>query len=161
MAGGGPEFALAARRNNSLTSFDRIVAFGLIAFVSVSIAAAFACVGAWLILPFTGIEVLVLYLAWRWIERHALDYERLTIAGDVVTIEVADVGRLQRFEFNRWWTQVVCARDGASLALRSHGRQVEFGRYFTDEQRLAAAGALRQRLRERYPRHGGMAAAGN
>ena len=121
-------------------------------------AAAFACLGAWLILPFAGIEVLVLYLAWRWIERHAHDYELLTITGDRVEIEVADVGRLQRFEFNRWWTQVVSSQDGGSLALRSHGRQVEFGRHLTNEQRLRAAGALRRRLRDRCPdRHGAQA----
>ena len=141
------EYALAARRNNSLTSFDRIFAFGLIAMVSLGIAIAFACLGAWMILPFAGIEVLVLYCAWRWIERHANDYELLTITGDSVEIEVADIGRLQRFEFNRWWTQVVCARDGGSLALRSHGKEIQFGRHLTNEQRLLAAGALRRRLR--------------
>ena len=142
-------YALAARRNNSLTSSDRIFAFGLIAIVSLGIATAFACLGAWLILPFAGVEVLVLYWAWRWIERHAHDYERLTITGDVVEIEVADVERLQRFPFNRCWTQVVCARDGASLALRSHGKQIEFGRHLTNDERLQAAGALRQQLRDK------------
>lgn len=147
------EYALAARRNNSLTSFDRFFAFGLIALVSLGIATAFACLGAWMILPFAGIEVLVLYCAWRWIERHAHDYELLTIKGDCVEIEVAQVGRLERFEFNRWWTQVVCARDGCSLALRSHGREVEFGRHLTNEQRLLAAGALRRRLRGSQDRH--------
>ena len=155
-AGGESQYALAARRNNSLTSFDRIFAFGLIAFSSLAIATVFACLGAWLILPFAGIEVLVFYWAWRWIEHHAHDYELLTIKGDLVEIEVADVGRLQRFGFNRWWTQVVCARDGGSLALRSHGRQIEFGRHLTNEQRLLAAGALRRRLHDRSADRGGM-----
>ena len=153
-AGGESGYALAARRNNSLTSFDRIFAFGLSAFVSLAIATAFACLGAWLILPFAGIEVLVLYLAWRWTEHHARDYELLTIKGDLVEIEVADVGRMRRFGFNRWWTQVVCARDGGSLALRSHGRQIEFGRHLTNEQRLLAAGVLRRRLHDRSPDRG-------
>ena len=153
--GGESGYALAARRNNSLTSFDRIFAFGLIAFVSLGIATAFACLGAWPILPFAGIEVLVLYWAWRWVARHAHDYELLTITGDVVEIEVADVERVQRFRFNRCWTQVVCARDGATLALHSHGRQIEFGRHLTNEERLQAAGALRRQLRGRTPdRHG-------
>lgn len=151
VVGGESGYALAARRNNSLTSADRIFGFGLIAFVSLGIAAAFAFLGAWLILPFAGIEVLVLYLAWRWIERHAHDYELLTIAGDVVEIEVADDKRLQRFRFNRCWTQVICAQDGGSLSLRSHGRPIEFGRHLTNEQRLEAAAALRQRLRDGYP----------
>ena len=157
--GGECGYALAARRNNSLTSFNRTIAFGFIAVVSLSIATAFACLGAWLILPFAGIEVLVLYWAWRWVGRHARDYELVTITGDVVEIEVADVERVQRFRFNRCWTQVISSPDGASFALRSQGRQIEFGRHLTNEERLRAAGAirqqLRQRLRDRSPdRHG-------
>ena len=140
---------VTARRNNSLSSSDRILAFGCIALVSLGIAVAFAWLGAWLILPFAGIEVLVLFLAFRYVERHARDYERLTLSGDVLQIEVAEVGRVQRFRFNRWWAQVVCAGDGSRLALRSHGKEIEFGRHLNDEQRLAVAGALREQLRSR------------
>lgn len=144
-----PGYTFTARRNNSLTSSDRILAFGFIALVCLGIAVAFACLGAWLILPFAGIEVLVLWWAFCWVERHARDYERLTIEGDTLQIEVVEVKRVQRFEFNRWWAQVVCERNGSRLALRSHGREIEFGRYLTGEQRLVVAGALRERLRSR------------
>jgi len=140
-------FNFTARRNNSLTSSDRILAFGFIALVCLGIAVAFACFGAWLILPFAGIEVLVLFLAFRWIERHARDYERLTIAGDVLQIEIAERERVERLQINRWWAQVVCERNGSRLALRSHGREIEFGRHLSNEQRLVVAGALKEQLR--------------
>ena len=149
MLGQRTGYTLTARRNNSLSTSDRIVAFGFIALVSLGIAVAFAWLGAWLILPFAGIELLVLLWAFCCIERHARDYERLTINGDVLQIERAEVARVQRFQFNRWWAQVVYEHDGSRLALRSHGREVEFGRHMTDEQRLAAAGSLRQQLRSR------------
>ena len=142
-------FTFTARSNNCLTASDRILAFGFIALVSLGIAFVFACLGAWPILPFAGLEVLVLYVAFRYVERHARDYERLTISGDVLRIEVAEVGRVQRFEFNRWWAQVVYEHDGSRLALRSHGREIEFGRHLTNEQRLVVAGALRRQLRSR------------
>ena len=144
-----PGYIFTARRNNCLTSSDRILAFGFIALVSLGIAVAFAWLGAWLILPFAGIEALVLLLAYRSIERHAGDYERLTIAGDVLQIEVAEFERVQRFQFNRWWVQVVCEHDGLRLAVRSHGREIEFGRHLTDAQRRAVAGALKPQLRGR------------
>jgi uncharacterized membrane protein len=142
-------YTLTARRNNSLSSSDRIRAFGFIAVVSLGIAVTFAWLGAWLILPFAGIEVLVLFFAFRCIERHARDYERLTISGDVLQIEIAEVESVQQFQFNRWWAQVVYEPDCGRLALRSHGREIEFGRHLTEEERLAVAGALRQRLRSR------------
>jgi uncharacterized membrane protein len=140
---------VTARRNNSLTSSDRILAFGFIAVVSLGIAAAFAWLGAWLILPFAGIEVLVLFFAFRCIERHARDYERLTISGDLLQIEIAEVKSVQQVQFNRWWAQVIYEPDGSRLALRSHGREVEFGRHLTEDERMAVAGTLRQRLRSR------------
>ena len=142
-------YTLTARRNNSLSSSDRILAFGFIALVSLGIAVTFAWLGAWLILPFAGIEVLVLFFAFRCIERHARDYECLTISGDVLQIEIAEVESVQQFQFNRWWAQVVYEPDCSRLALRSHGREVEFGRHLTEDERLALAGTLRQRLRSR------------
>jgi uncharacterized membrane protein len=142
-------YSVTARRNNSLSSSDRSLAYGLIALVSFSIAVAFACLGAWLILPFAGLELLVLAWAYRYMERHAGDYERLTIEDDVVQVEIADVNRVRRVRFNRWWAQVVCADDGGQLALRSHGRQIEFGRFLTKDERRTVAGVLRARLHAR------------
>ena len=142
-------YTFTARRNNSLSSSGRLFAFGLVATVSLGIAVAFAYLGAWLILPFAGVELLVLWCAFRFIERHANDYERLTIREDVVQIEVAEIGRVRRFQFNRWWAQVICEDNGRLLALRSHGREIEFGRHLTVEQRRLVAGALRARLSSR------------
>lgn len=70
-------FALVARRNNSLTSSGRFLVFVLVFVVSLGIAVAFAILGAWLILPFAGLEMALLYLAFRDVERHAADYERI------------------------------------------------------------------------------------
>ena len=53
--------------------------FAFIFVVSLGIATAFAVLGAWLILPFAGLEMLVLYLAFRYVDRHAADYERIAI----------------------------------------------------------------------------------
>ncbi len=141
------EFSLVARRNNSLTSSGRLLVFVFIFVVSVGIAAAFAAFGAWLILPFAGLEMLVLYLAFRYLDRHAADYERIAIDGDKVKVEFFEVGCVQSHEFNRYWAQVVVSRDGSRLALRSHGRELEFGRYMNDEQRLSVALELKRQLR--------------
>jgi uncharacterized membrane protein len=140
-------YSCTARRHNALSSSDRLFAFGFIAVVSMTIALAFAWLGAWLILPFAGIELLVLFFVARYLERHAQDYERLTVSGEVVAMEVVDAGRLERRELNRRWAQVICARDGSRLALRSHGREIVFGRHLSGGERLAVARALKEQLR--------------
>ena len=129
-------YSLVARRNNSLNSTGRLAVFAFIFVVSVGIALAFALLGAWLILPFAGLEMLVLYLAFRYVDRHSADYERISITGDRVELDFFVAGRQQHHELNRCWAQVVVSGDGSRLALRSHGRELEIGRYFDDEQRL-------------------------
>ena len=142
-------FSRVAMRNNSLSSSGRVFAFGFIFVVSVGIACAFAALGAWLILPFAGLEMLVLFWAFHHVERHASDYERIAIAGDKVSIEIREVGRARHHELSRYWAQVVVSRNGARLALRSHGREVEIGRHLNDCERLALAHAIGAELRDK------------
>jgi uncharacterized membrane protein len=103
----GAGFSLVARRNNSLGPRGRLGVFAFIFVVSVGIATAFAMLGAWPILPFAGLEMLVLYLAFRYVDRHAADYERIAIDGDRVEIESFEAGRHRRHEFNRRWARLV------------------------------------------------------
>ena len=61
-------YTCAVRRNNSLSTSRRMFAFGFIALVTPVIALAFAWLGAWLSLPFAGVEL----LAFRHVERNGL-----------------------------------------------------------------------------------------
>src|SRR6266511_4826667 len=93
------EYVCIARRNNSLSSSERLLAFGFILLVSVGIAAGFSLIfGAWPILPFAGIEMAVLYVAFRYVDRHAADFERITIRGSTVVIEVREGDSVVRNE---------------------------------------------------------------
>ena len=96
----------------------------------------------------------VLFIAFRHVERHAADFESLAIKGDRVLVERWERGKLSRYELNRYWAQVVLQRSAVpaaqrALALRSHGREVEFGQHLTEEQREAVAQTLKQQLRNR------------
>ena len=141
-------FSRVARRNNSLSSIGRLFVFAFIFAVSIGIASGFALLGAWVILPFAGLEMLVLWLAFRYIDRRAGDFERIAIAGDQVEIEVCEAGRRNRYELNRCWAQLV-GGDGARLALRSHGREIEIGRYLDEDQRYALEREIGYHLRGR------------
>jgi uncharacterized membrane protein len=142
-------YTLTAKRNNSLSTSGRYLVFGFIFVVSFGISTAFAAFGAWLVLPFAGLEMLVLFLAFYFIGRRSDDYERLTLNGDRLVLERMEHGRLGHFEFNRYWAQVVCDTEGSRLALRSHGREVEFGLYLTEEERVKLARQLKDRIRQR------------
>jgi len=95
----------------------------------------------------------VLFLAFRYMERHAQDFESIAIEGEQVLVERWEVGEVSRYVFNRCWAQVVLHHAGptgkTTLALRSHGREVEFGQHLTELQREALAHTLRQHLKNR------------
>ena len=141
-------YTLTAKRNNSLSTSGRYLVFGFIFIVSFGISTAFAAFGAWPVLPFAGLEMLVLFLAFYFIGRRSDDYERLTLNGDQLLLERKEHGKLGQFEFNRYWAQVVCDAEGSRLALRSHGREVEFGLYLTEEERVKLARQLKVRIRQ-------------
>lgn len=143
-------YSITARRNCSMSSSGRVFVFGVLFSVSLGISTGFALLGAWLIMPFAGLEMLVLYWAFRYMERHAGDFERITICGDRLTVECAQIDEVRRYEFNRYWAQIALRPDpegrGCRLTLRSHGREVEFGTFLIDSERMALAHQLRKEL---------------
>ena len=144
------EYVYTARRNNSLSSSGRRLVFVFILAVSLGIAAVFSLAfGAWPIMPFAGLEMTVLYFAFRYMDRHAADYERVTVRGGSIAVEVREGTQVNRLELSRYWAKIVCDQDRARLALRSHGREIEVGRHLCEEQRLAMARELRRELRLR------------
>lgn len=150
-AGESGEFTLFTRRINSLRARDCSWVFGSLAVFSLTVAVVFAALGAWLILPFAGLEAVALYLAYNWIMRHAQDSEQLVIRGDAVTLAVREASHTQRYEFNRVWARLVInqrAQD-VRLAVRSHGREVEVGRYLDGGGRQRLARELKSRLNAR------------
>lgn len=148
------EFALHTRRMNSLAGDASgarrcAVVFASLALISLMIAVVFAALGAWLILPFAGLEAFALYVTFVWITRHAQDSELLVIRGNAVALAVHEDAHTRHYEFNRAWARLVVEQRGwhTRLALRSHGREVEVGRYLDSGGRQRLARELQARLR--------------
>ena len=147
---------LVTRRINSprLSRRDCGIVFGSLAVFSLIVAVVFAALGAWLILPFAGLEAMALYLAFDWGVRHSDDSEALVIRGDAVMLAVRENASTQHYEFNRVWAKLVVEQrarivnsvHSVRLALRSHGKEVEVGRYLDDGRRQRLARELKARL---------------
>lgn len=139
-------YSLTARRNCSISAAGLFCFFCVIAGVSLGIAGVFAVLGAWPILPFAGLELLALGIAFHYAAGHAGDYEQIEVSGDKVRVERQDRSRIARWEFNRYWVQVVLDERGREprLALRSHGRELEVGRFLSGSRRIQLARQLRR-----------------
>ena len=104
--------------------------------------------GAVLVMPFVGLELLAVGVAFWIFARHASDGERISLEGSRLVVELESGGRLQRAEFNRDWVRVEPKNGGRSLIqLSAQGRSVEVGRYVLPELRSALAREIRMALR--------------
>ena len=135
------EFGLIDIRN------DRIAYHGLVSFTA---GIVFWLMGAWPVFGFLGLDVLLIYLAFRFNYRSARAYETIEINGEQLILTRSDpAGRKKRFEFNPYWVRVLLSErnDGrTSLALTSHGQVIEFGRFLNDDERREFASALKYAL---------------
>lgn len=143
-------YKIIARPNRSLSSRGMVKVVALIASFSLVVAFGFSLAGAWMVLPFAGLELLALAYAFYHINCHSDDYESITIDGDILAVEKRDYKNTSQIIFNRYWAKVML-RDlpggDQSLLLRSHGKEVEFGRHFmNNDQRLALAQQLKKRV---------------
>jgi uncharacterized membrane protein len=145
LAENGAEFTYFRRHCSSLDLRLLCWVFGSLALFLVLVSAAFAVAGAWLIIPFAGIEIAALGVAVWWTLRHAGDFERLAFDGDRILLEIRERGQSRQFEFNRCWVRLVNGNAGM-FALRSHGREVAIGRFCGEESRQELAREVRSRL---------------
>ena len=124
--------------------------FGLLALGSVGIGTGFALAGAWLILPFAGLEVLALGAAFVVTARHATDFERIEVSNGRLTVEISEADRVDRYVLDPRVAKLRLEKDegyGARVLLRAPGRDVEVGRHLDPEARMEFAAELKKRLR--------------
>jgi uncharacterized membrane protein len=139
---------LTLKRNCSISPRALLRLLGLMMLVSFGIGTGFAWLGAWMILPFAGLEMLALAAAFYANGRHAADYERIALVGGRLIVEVCDADRIARHEFNPAWVRLDELHSGREyrLTLRSGGKQLEIGRHLDVERRASLVSQLRHGL---------------
>ena len=142
---GNAGFSLILKRNCSISPVRLAGIFGALAAVSLAIGIAFAFAGAWLVLPFAGLEAAALGAAYLAYARRAADYERIELAAGRLTIEVAEADRTSRYEMQAQRARVYVERD--LVVLRGAGEELQLGRHLDAERRAEFAAQLQKRLR--------------
>lgn len=113
-----------------------------LAILVLAIGAGFALAGAWLILPFAGLEVLLLGAAFVLYARHAADYEKVALEAGRLTVEVADGERTALYRLNE---PSVSVEEGR-VVLRDAKEELEIGRHLGAEARAEFAAELEKKL---------------
>ena len=127
----------------------RVLMLGL-ALLSLAAGIGFVSVGAWPICGFFGLDVALLYLAFRISYRSARQRETLRLADDQFTVErVGIYGERRQWRFQPFWLRVVLEErpnQSNRLSLASHGKSLVIGDFLAPPLRRELAANLREVL---------------
>ena len=116
--------------------------FAALAALVLAIGAGFAAAGAWLVLPFAGLEVLLLGAAFVLHARHAADYERIELQSGRLEVEVTEADRVARYQLQN---ARVSMEEGL-VVLRDAKEAIEIGRHIGAEARAELVAELEKAL---------------
>ncbi len=145
----GARFVLHPHRSLSPRGFlILMLLLGLVSFVT---GMVFLLLGAWPVMGFFGLDFALVYLAFKLNFRAGRIYETLDVSNSGLQLtRIHPTGRREVFDFNPFWVRVKLSADRpdgrTSLRLASHGREVLFGQFLTDDERRDFAGILSHAL---------------
>ena len=139
------------RPDRSLDWQGNLRFYGLISLVTAVIAVWFTWLGAWLILPFAGLELTALGFALYLVSARGLDTETISISGDKLEICKGRRRIMSTTCLQRCWARVMLEPASHAwypyrLMIRSHGKGTEIGSFLTSEEKEKLARELRQSL---------------
>ena len=148
---------LAPNRSLGRTGFIAVMA-GVIV-ISVGLGVFFLLQGAWPVLGFFGLDIALLYLAFRLSYRSGRLRETIRVTADEVVVRrIAPNGRTTEWRFNPYWLRVALddpVEHHSQIALTSHGRSLVIGPFLAPEERASLVAALRDALGEANRRYAG------
>jgi uncharacterized membrane protein len=140
-------FSARVTPHRSLNRTGFLVLMTFIGIVSFVAGVAFCLMGAWPVLGFFGLDVLVIYWAFRINFRSADATEDIVVTPSELRVRrVSHRGRLIEWSFNPLWVQLEQTGDPEfgieRLYLVSRGRRVSIGHFLGPDEKASFAKAL-------------------
>lgn len=144
--------SLVIRPNRSLQAAGILALFAALSALALTVGVGFTLAGAWMVLPFAGLEILLVGALCYWFYRHLDDCELVVIEPQRVRVLRRRGTEITHHEFPRPWVRLVLDEAGGHeaprLAIGAHGRLVPLADELGPEARASVARELRRLLRE-------------
>ena len=143
-------FDATLRPHRSLEPRGFALLMAAIAGVSFISGLAFALHGAWPVMGFFGLDVAIVYIAFRANYRAADSSERVALSETKLTVERYRHGHLiGRWAFQPYWLRIdVTDGPRPGVVLKSRGHSVSVGSFLAPDERVGFAQALSQSIDE-------------
>ena len=143
-------FSASLTPNRSLSRFGFWVLFAVVSLSALAVGISFMQMGAWPVLGFCGLEILLLYLAFHINYISGKKSEEVKLTANLLEVrKISSLGHVLHWRFEPTWLQVTIdepLKHDSKLKLASHGRSLEIGAFLTPKERLQLARALRNAL---------------
>jgi uncharacterized membrane protein len=146
-------FSAVLTPHRSLGSVGFLVVMAVFGGVSFISGMAFLLMGAWPVFGFFGLDVLLLYWAFRINYRHANAYEQITVTSTVLKVrKVSHRGRVREWVLNPLWVRldkVAHEEFGIErLFLVTRGKQLAIANFLGPDEKASFAKELGRALSE-------------
>jgi uncharacterized membrane protein len=146
-------FSAVLTPHRSLGRKGFLILMTVLGLISFATGTAFLLAGAWPVFGFCGLDVLLIYFAFRVSYRRAKAYEQVTVTPSELTVrQVSHHGRISEWTLNPLWVKldrVVHAEFGIErLFLVSHGRRLAIAGFLGPQEKESFALALSAALGE-------------
>jgi uncharacterized membrane protein len=136
--------------NRSLPPLGFALLMGAISLVSFGAGMAFYLIGAWPVVGFLGLDVLLVYIAFKVSFHRMRAFETLQLTEQALVFErVNPAGVRKRWTFQPYWLRIEFddpPHHGSQLRLRARGHAVTVGAFLAPPERQDLAHALREAL---------------
>jgi uncharacterized membrane protein len=144
-------FERVLRPHRSLSPRGFHLLMMMLGLISLTVGIGFVSVGAWPVIGFFGLDVALVYVAFRLSYRSARQSETIRLAGDAFTVEQLGVrGERRMWRFQPFWLRVILeekADESNRLLVASHGRSLVIAAFVPSASRRELAAAIRDALR--------------
>lgn len=146
------QWSITLTPHRSLTRQGFITVMVLVAGLNLVAGSIFIALGAWPVFGFMGLDVLLIWWAFRRNFADSERAERLIAYGDALTLQrLAKLQAPKEIVFNRRWVKVELDHDEereltGRLWLRSHGQSHEIAAFLGADERVSLAKALRRAI---------------
>lgn len=135
------------RPNQSISWKSGLVFMLVIAFTCLSIGLGFAYVGATLILPFAGLEVIFVGICTYLVLNKTSQQEVITLSKDKLIIEKGAYRLKKVWEYFRLWSYITVERPQhpwypAHIVVTSKGERVPLGDFLTEQEKEELVSSL-------------------
>jgi uncharacterized membrane protein len=144
-------FSAILTPHRSLSAVGFLILMALIGSISFAAGVTFLLLGAWPVFGFFGLDVLLVYVAFRLNYRAARAREEVSVSRTALDIKkIAPSGRTMQHHFNPFWARFSVARHEeigiTKMLVEGQGRSVSIGGFLNPDDRESFAAAFSRAL---------------